>query len=66
MDRDYDDVEVRYVDVDADGVVDLESLREAIDSNVAIVSVMTVNNETGVCQPLDGVTSVAKARSPVA
>lgn len=64
LDREYDDVEVRYVDVDADGVIDIESLREAIDSNVAIVSVMTVNNETGVCQPLDAVTSVANGSVP--
>ena len=64
LEREYDDVEVRYVDVDADGVIDIESLREAIDSNVAIVSVMTVNNETGVCQPLDAVTSVANGSVP--
>jgi cysteine desulfurase len=64
LDREYDDVEVRYADVDADGVVDIESLRELLDSSVAIVSVMTVNNETGVCQPLDAVTSVANASVP--
>jgi cysteine desulfurase len=64
LDREYDDVEVRYVDVDADGIVDLESLRHAMDPNVAIVSVMSVNNETGICQPLDAVTSVANASVP--
>jgi len=64
VDHEYDDVEVRYVDVDADGVVDIESLQERMDANVAIVSVMTANNETGVCQPLDAVTSVANASVP--
>ena len=60
MARDFDSVRVRYVDVDADGVVDLESLERVLDVHTAIVSVMAVNNETGVRQPLDGVNSVAK------
>ena len=60
MARDFDNVTVRYVDVDADGVVDLESLERLVDVHTAIVSVMAVNNETGVRQPLDGVNSVAK------
>ncbi len=64
MAREHDNVEVRYVDVDSDGVLDLESLREQLDESVAIVSVMTANNETGVCQPLDGVNSLAKGHVP--
>ncbi|HEY1223150.1 MAG TPA: aminotransferase class V-fold PLP-dependent enzyme [Acidimicrobiales bacterium] len=60
----YEGVEHRLVDVDAEGVVDLESLRAAIDPDVAVVSVMTVNNETGVCQPLDGVSSIAMGTVP--
>jgi len=61
MARDFDDVTVRYVDVDEEGVVDLDSLSRALDNDVAIVSIMTVNNETGICQPLDGVSSLANA-----
>jgi cysteine desulfurase len=57
--RECEGVEVRHVQVDADGVLDLAALRDALDENVAVVSVMAVNNETGVCQPLDGVSSVA-------
>lgn len=60
MARDYDDVSVRYVDVDAEGVVDLDSLHELLSDDTAIVSVMAVNNETGIRQPLDGVNSIAK------
>ena len=60
MARDYDDVSVRYVDVDADGVVDLDSLHGVLSDATAIVSVMAVNNETGVRQPLDGVNALAK------
>jgi cysteine desulfurase len=57
--RECEGVEVRHVQVDADGVLDLAALRDALDENVAVVSVMAANNETGVCQPLDGVSSVA-------
>lgn len=53
--RDYPSVSARYVDVDSDGVLDLELLRRAIGDDTAVVSVMTANNETGVIQPLDGV-----------
>jgi len=60
MARDFENVSVRYVDVDAEGVVDLDSLHDALSENTALVSVMTVNNETGVRQPLDGVNSLAK------
>jgi cysteine desulfurase len=60
MARDFDDVHVRYVDVDPEGVVDLDSLRGVMSENTAIVSVMAVNNETGVRQPLDGVNAVVR------
>lgn len=61
MARDFENVTVRYVDVDADGVIDLDALDNALDEHVAIVSVMTANNETGVTQPLDAVSAIAKA-----
>ncbi len=64
MARDFANVHVRYIDVDADGVVDLDSLSELVSERSALVSVMAVNNETGVRQPLDGVNSVAKALVP--
>ncbi|HVB19640.1 MAG TPA: aminotransferase class V-fold PLP-dependent enzyme [Acidimicrobiales bacterium] len=58
--RDYDDVVTRLLDVDESGVVNLEQLQELVSENTAIVSVMTVNNETGVRQPLDGVSMVTQ------
>jgi cysteine desulfurase len=60
--RDFDSVHVRYVDVDADGVLDLESLESQLSDATAIVSVMAVNNEVGVRQPLDAVSAIAKSR----
>ena len=53
-----------YVGVDADGVIDLDELAERLDERCAVVSVMTANNETGVCQPVDAVSSIAAARAP--
>jgi cysteine desulfurase len=64
MARDHASVRVRYLDVDADGVVDLDSLHETLSDDSAIVSVMAVNNETGVRQPLDGVNAIAKSLIP--
>ncbi len=61
MAQDFDNVSVRYVEVDSDGVIDLDSLDRALDQDVAIVSVMAANNETGVTQPLDAVSAMAKA-----
>lgn len=60
LEHDYDDVTVRYLDVDDQGVVDLDQLRDLITPETALVSVMTVNNETGVRQPLDGVNVMTK------
>jgi cysteine desulfurase len=61
MARDFENVTVRYVDVDAEGVLELDSLESMLSERTAIVSVMTVNNETGVRQPLDGVNSLTKS-----
>ena len=64
MARDHDDVSVGYIDVDADGVVDLDSLMSRLSDDTAIVSVMAANNETGVRQPLDGVSALSKSIIP--
>ena len=64
MAHDYDDVGVRYIDVDRDGVVDLDSLMNQLSDDTALVSVMAANNETGVRQPLDGVSALSKSIIP--
>lgn len=50
------------VAVDADGIVDLEMLREQLScvSGRALVSVMAANNETGVIQPIEAVSEVTR------
>ena len=43
---------VDLVPVDADGLPDATALRELLDDDVAVVSVMLANNETGVIAPV--------------
>ena len=47
-----------------DGVVDLDVLGRALDERTAVVSVMLVNNETGVCQPLADIARLVHERAP--
>ncbi len=44
--------EVTYLPVQPNGLLDLDVLRAAIRDNTVVVSVMAVNNEIGVIQPL--------------
>ncbi|MDM7993302.1 MAG: aminotransferase class V-fold PLP-dependent enzyme [Candidatus Fermentibacter sp.] len=44
--------ELRVARVTCDGVLDMDSIREAIDPTVAVLSVMAANNETGVLMPI--------------
>lgn len=47
--------EVTYLDVQADGLVDLELLESAITDRTILISVMWANNETGVIQPMKAI-----------
>jgi cysteine desulfurase len=55
---------VTRVDATPDGVVDLDRLAGALDEHTAVVSVMLVNNETGIVQPLAEVATLVRDRSP--
>src|SRR5690606_20683001 len=44
--------EVTYLPVKQNGLIDLDQLREVVTEKTALVSVMAVNNEIGVIQPL--------------
>ncbi len=54
----------RVIAVDHRGVIDLDVLADALAGDVRLVSVMLVNNETGVRQPLDEVVGLVRERSP--
>jgi cysteine desulfurase len=48
--------------VDATGIVAPERLREAIDAETALVSVMHANNEIGTIQPIAALAAIARER----
>jgi cysteine desulfurase len=54
----------RFVGVDARGVIELDALESALDPEVALVSVMAVNNEVGTIQPIEEVVEVVRRAAP--
>lgn len=55
--------ELRVAPVGPDGVIDPEGLRPLLDHDVALVSVQTVNQETGVVQPLSSIADLVRRRA---
>jgi cysteine desulfurase len=53
--------EVTYLPVQQNGLIDLEQLKAAIRPDTVIVSVMAVNNEIGVIQPLAEIGKICRA-----
>ncbi len=51
--------EVTYLDVDADGLVDLEQLERAIRPDTILISVMYANNEIGTIEPIKEIGEIA-------
>ena len=56
------ELEVIVLPVEADGVVDLNRVEDAVDDRTLIVSAMAVNNEIGVLQPVDEIASICHRR----
>ncbi len=52
--------EATYLDVEPNGLVDLDKLKEAIRPDTILVSVMFVNNEIGVIQPIAEIGEVCR------
>jgi len=55
----------RLLDIDPTGQVNLDSARRLIRDDVAVTSVMWVNNETGVIQPIEELVALAKGAGAV-
>lgn len=53
---------VLFIPVDETGVVDLDALKNVIDDRTSVVSIMAVNNETGVIQPVDEIARIVHQR----
>ncbi|MCD8213268.1 MAG: NifS family cysteine desulfurase [Campylobacter sp.] len=52
-------VEVTVLDVNSEGVITPQQLRDAMSDDVALVSVMTANNETGMIFPIKELAAIA-------
>ena len=53
-------VEVTYLDVDKDGLISINDLKEGIRNDTFLICIMYVNNETGIIQPINEIGSIAK------
>ena len=58
--------DVRFAPVGADGVVDTDALKALLTDKTILVSVMTVNNETGSIQPIERIAKLVRKLSPEA
>jgi cysteine desulfurase len=61
-----DGYSVDYIPVDSQGIVNLEALKQVIDSDTALLSFMHTNNETGSIQPIEEISKIRKAICPSA
>ena len=55
---------VTYLGVDGEGLIDLDELRDSITEETLLVSVIYVNNETGVISPIEEIAEIVKERGP--
>ncbi len=54
--------EVCYLDVDENGIVDLEQLKEAVSGQTALLTVMYGNNEIGTLEPIAEIGMLARQK----
>jgi cysteine desulfurase len=57
--------EVTYLRVQRDGLIDLDELKRAITDKTILVTIMMVNNEVGVIQPIDEIGRIVRERGIV-
>lgn len=53
---------VTYLDVNSEGLIELEDLENSITNNTILISIMYANNEIGVIQPIKEISTIAKKR----
>lgn len=56
----FDSVEIVGVNPDANGIVQPGAIEEACQGGAQLISVMAVNNETGMIQPVESIARIAK------
>lgn len=58
-----DGFDVVYIDVLSNGIIDLEAFGDAVSEDTIFVSVMHVNNETGVIQPVQEISKIIREKA---
>ena len=56
-------LEVTYLDVNEEGLIDLHELKQAIRPETILISIMFANNEIGTIQPIKEIGNIAKANN---
>ena len=56
----HENVEVTWLNVARDGIVDLDQLSKSIRPDTRLVSIMAANNETGVIQPMRAISQICR------
>jgi len=51
--------EVSYINVNNDGIINIEDLKQAIKPSTILISVMAANNEIGTIQPIEEIAKIA-------
>jgi cysteine desulfurase len=55
-------VDITYLQVSSQGIIDLEDLKAAITENTILITVMYANNETGVIQPIKQISDIGHSK----
>lgn len=55
-----------YIDVEENGILRLQELRDKIDRETALISIILVNNETGAIQQMSEISSIRDELAPLA
>jgi len=52
--------DITYLDVDKDGMINIDELRSSIKSTTILISIMYANNEIGTIEPIEKIAKIAK------
>ena len=55
--------EVTYINVDKNGIIDIEELKKSIKDKTILISIMFANNEIGTIQPIKEIGEIARKRN---
>jgi len=54
---------ITYLNVDKNGMIDINKLKDSINDKTKLISIMLANNEIGVIQPIDDISQICKKKN---